>query len=163
MLIRPYHAEDCPVLLDLFRDTVTRVNSRDYSPEQVAVWVGCADPARWKRTLAQHVTLVAEMEGVVVGFGDIDPEMGYLDRLYVHADYQRMGIAAALCDRLEPLSKTGQVTSDVSLTAQPFFLARGYRIVRRQMVERLGVLLLNAVMVRQLDSPVKPASGAQNI
>lgn len=153
MLIRRYHAEDCPVLLDLFRDTIMRVNCRDYSPEQVQVWAGCANPERWEKTLAEHVTLVAEIDGVIVGFGDIDPEKGYLDRLYVHADYQRMGIASALCDRLESLSQTGEVFSEVSLTAEPFFRARGYRIVRRQQVERMGVLLPNAVMVRCLDDP----------
>ncbi len=71
--------------------------------------------------------------------------------MYVHADFQRMGIAAALCDRLEPLSQTGEVFSEVSLTAEPFFQARGYNVVRRQQVERMGVLLPNAVMVRRLD------------
>lgn len=152
MLIRRYHSKDCPVLLDLFRDTVSKVNSRDYSPEQIAAWLGGVDPDRWEKTLAQHLTLVAEIDGKVVGFGDIDPATGYLDRLYVHADYQRMGIAAALCDRLESLSKTGEVYSDVSITAEPFFIARGYRIVRRQQVERLGVLLPNAVMVKRLDN-----------
>ena len=153
MLIRRYHAEDCPVLLDLFRDTIMRVNCRDYSPEQVQVWAGCANPERWEKTLAEHVTMVAEIDGVIVGFGDIDPEKCYLDGLYVHADYQRMGIASALCDRLEPLSQTGEVFSEVSLTAEPFFRARGYRVVRRQQVERMGVLLPNAVMVRRLDDP----------
>lgn len=78
MQIRPYHPKDCLVLLELFRDTIVRVNCRDYSPEQVAVWAGCADPARWEKTLAEHVTLVAEIDGVVVGFGNIDPEKGYL-------------------------------------------------------------------------------------
>lgn len=155
MKIRPYHAEDCPVLLELFRGTVYNVNSRDYSPEQVAAWVGCVDPARWAVTLAEHVTLVAEIDGVVVEFGDIVPETGYLDRLYVHCDYQRRGIAAALCDRLEPLSRTGEVYSDVSVTAEPFFAARGYQVVRRQLVERCGVLLPNCKMLRKLTSSIE--------
>ena len=137
-------------MLDLFRNTVRNVNSRDYSPEQIAAWVDCVDPERWQITLAQHLTLVAELDGVVVGFADIVPETGYLDRLYVHCDYQRLGIATALCDRLEPLSQTGKVFSDVSVTAEPFFAARGYQVVRRQLVERRGVLLPNCVMLRKL-------------
>ena len=35
----------------------------------------------------------------IVGFRDMD-STGYLDRLYVHKDYQKKGIAAAICDRL---------------------------------------------------------------
>ena len=143
MKIRPYHAEDCPVLLELFRGTVYNVNSRDYSPEQVAAWVGCVDPARWAVTLAEHVTLVAEIDGVVVGFGDIVPETGYLDRLYVHCDYQRRGIAAALCDRVEPLSRTGGGYSDVSVAAAAVFAGRGDKGVRRPLGEGGGVLLAN--------------------
>ena len=104
------------------------------------------------RSFLEHFCLVAEENKKIIGFGDID-KTGYLDRLYVHADYQRMGIASALCDRLEPLSQTGEVFSEVSLTAEPFFRARGYRVVRRQQVERMGVLLPNAVMVRRLDDP----------
>lgn len=48
-----------------------------------------------------HHTLVAVEDGCAVGFGDIDSNTGYLDRLYVHKDHQGMGIATALCDRLE--------------------------------------------------------------
>ena len=148
--LRLYRSQDCPVLLDLFRNTVRNVNSRDYSPQQIAAWIECVDPERWQITLAQHLTLVAELDGVVVGFADIVPETGYLDRLYVHCDYQRLGIATALCNRLEPLSQTGKVFSDVSVTAEPFFAARGYQVVRRQLVERCGVLLPNCVMLRKL-------------
>lgn len=73
---------------------------------------------------------------------------GYLDRLYVHADHQRQGIATALCDRLEQ-SVPGPFTTHASITAKPFFEKRGYTVVKEQAVERHGVLLTNFVMVKK--------------
>ena len=85
------------------------------------------------------------MEGdTIIGFGDID-KTGYLDRLYVHADYQKKGAAAAICSRLEQ-AVSGKITTHASITARPFFEKRGYRVVREQQVERKGVFLTNFVM-----------------
>ena len=36
--LRPYRPNDAPALLALFRDTIRRVNSRDYSRAQIAAW-----------------------------------------------------------------------------------------------------------------------------
>ena len=72
------------------------------------------------------------------------------DRLYVHKDHQRKGIAAALCDALEAAAKPGRIYTHASLTARPFFLARGYKELRRQTVERLGVKMDNFVMEKRL-------------
>ena len=36
--LRPYRTADAAELLALFKDTIRRVNSRDYSPEQIAAW-----------------------------------------------------------------------------------------------------------------------------
>lgn len=49
--------------------------------------------------MQEHFSLVAIEAGMIVGFGDID-STGYVDRLYVHKDYQRKGIATAICDML---------------------------------------------------------------
>ena len=87
---------------------------------------------------------MAELDGVIAGFGDID-ETGYLDRLYVHKDYQRRGVAAALCDAMER-TVPGKIVTHASITARPFFEGRGYTVVRAQQVERQGVLLTNYVM-----------------
>ena len=35
MFLRPYDPADAPALLALFRDTIRRVNSRDYNPDQI--------------------------------------------------------------------------------------------------------------------------------
>ena len=82
--------------------------------------------------------------GVIVGFGDMCPN-GYPDRLYVHRDFQRHGTARAICDELERFAG-GRVTTHASITAKPFFLNRGYRVVREQEVIRRGVAMKNYVM-----------------
>lgn len=132
----------------LFHGTVHTVNAGDYTPDQLRAWApGTVDLAAWDASLSAHHALVAE-EGVVVGFGDIDAA-GYLDRLYVHKDYQRRGIGAALCTALEQAVSVGCITVHASITAKPFFLHRGYRVVRQQRVQRGAAALTNYVMEKR--------------
>ena len=136
------------LLAQLFYDTVHTINARDYSPEQLQAWApGLPDLEQWDRSFLEHTAYVAEAEGIVAGFGDMDGT-GYLDRLYVHKDYQGKGIATALCDRLESAVQ-GRIVTHASVTAKPFFEKRGYRTVKEQQVERRGILLTNYVMEKQ--------------
>lgn len=149
MLLREYRPGDCREMAALFYDTVHTVNARDYTPEQLDAWAGGpVDLDAWDRSFRAHTTLVAVANGHIVGFGDIAGD-GYLDRLYVHKDWQGRGVATALCDRLEA-AVPGPVTTHASITARPFLERRGYRVVRPQQVERRGVLLTNYVMVLPL-------------
>ena len=146
MRIRRYEPADTDALLDLFYQTVHSVCRGDYTPVQLDAWAdGAPDREAWARSLARNYALVAEEDGEIVGFGDID-DSGYLDRLYVHRAHQRRGIATALCDRLEAHAAGRAVTVHASITARPFFEARGYRVLRAQRVERHGVALCNFVM-----------------
>ena len=83
--------------------------------------------------------------GIIVGFGDID-FTGYLDRLYVHKDYQNQGIATAICDELECNFNESKVSTHASITARPFFEKRGYKVIKKQNVERSGGVLQNYIM-----------------
>ena len=98
----------------------------------------------WNQSFQEHFTIVAVDNNLIVGFGDID-KTGYLDRLYIHSDYQRQGIAAAICDQLEQ-AVPGTIVTHASITARPFFEKRGYIIVKKQEVERQGIFLTNYVM-----------------
>ena len=146
MFLRPYRSADCPALAELFYDTVHTVCAGDYTPEQLAAWApGAADPAAWDASFLAHRTLVAVEGETPVGFADMD-ESGYLDRLYVHRDFLRRGIAAALCDALEASAAAKTFTTHASHTARPFFEHQGWRVIREQTVFRRGVALNNFVM-----------------
>lgn len=145
MELRRYQQSDCEELTELFYNTVHTVNAKDYTKEQLDVWAtGQADLAKWNQSLQEHYSVVAVENGVIVGFGDID-KTGYLDRLYVRADYQGKGIATAICDKLEQAVQ-GDITTCASITAKPFFEKRGYIVVKEQRVKRLGVFLTNFCM-----------------
>ena len=144
MIIREYISSDCERLAELFFQTVHTVNAKDYIKEQLNVWAtGNVDLSVWNNSFLEHYTLVALENNVIVGFGDID-NTGYLDRLFVHKDYQSQGIATALCDRLE--AGFDRVTTHASITAKQFFMNRGYRLIKEQQVVRNGISLANYVM-----------------
>lgn len=163
MKLRKYVSEDCAFLAALFYDTVHTVNAADYTKAQLDVWTtGQVDLQAWNVSFLNHHTIVAEADGVITGFGDMD-DTGYLDRLYVHKAYQRRGVASAICDALETAyaaktletaGKKGEAvpvcfTTHASITARPFFEARGYSVICSQQVERQGILLTNYVMEKR--------------
>lgn len=148
MYIREYKPSDCECLAELFYQTVHSVNAMDYTEKQLNVWAtGSVDLKKWNKSFLEHHTIVAISNNEIVGFGDID-KSGYLDRLYVHKDFQKQGIASAICDELENSVKEKHITTHASITAKPFFQNRGYRVIREQEVIRQGISLTNYVMMK---------------
>lgn len=146
MKLRKYKTSDCEKLAMLFYQTVHCINSKDYTQTQISAWAsGAVDLAAWDKSFKSHYTVVACKNDLIVGFGDIDKN-GYLDRLFVHKDYQRQGIASAICEKLENFALHKKITVFASITAKPFFERRGYRLIREQQVSRDGVLLTNFLM-----------------
>lgn len=148
MEVRTYQEEDLEEILALFYNTVHTINAKDYNVKQRTAWAdGNPDKTKWNKSLLQHYTIVAIEQGRIVGFGDIDSQQ-YLDRLYIHKEMQRTGVATAICDKLEEQAAGRSITVHASITAKPFFEHRGYQIKKEQQVERHGVLLTNYVMVK---------------
>ena len=154
--LRLYRPQDLEGLIQLFYETVHGVNLGDYSPAEVDAWVPSpesVDRAAWGESLAAHYTVVAEREGQLLGFGDMD-STGYFDRLYVHRDFQGRGVATSIAHALEGFAHglgAQRVTVHASRTARPFFERRGYRMLYAQQVERRVVLLENFAMELALE------------
>lgn len=152
MRIRPYDPADGPTLTTLFRDTVRRVDSRDYSPEQIRAWAPDEFPPEWARKFAERFTLVAEADGQVVGFGELDPD-GHINRFYVHADCQGRGVGRALLAALEAeAARRGlhRLYTEASITARPFFERLGFATLAAQEVECRGEQFVNFRMEKGL-------------
>ncbi|MDD6797220.1 MAG: GNAT family N-acetyltransferase [Clostridia bacterium] len=149
MFLRRYNTSDCEFLAELFYQTVHNVNAKDYTKEQLDVWAtGNVNLNEWDNSFLEHFTIVAIKNDIIVGFGDIDKN-GYFDRLYVHKDYQRQGIASAICDELEQWVNANKIVTHASITAKTFFEQRGYRVIKEQQVIRNGISLTNYVMEKQ--------------
>lgn len=145
MIIREYQSADCKELTELFYNTVHTVNAKDYTKEQLDVWAtGQINLEKWNQSLQEHFSIVVVDDDVIVGFGDID-KTGYLDRLFVHSDYQGKGIATSICNQLEAAVQ-GNIVTYASITARPFFENRGYIVIKEQQVVRQGISLTNFIM-----------------
>lgn len=153
MHLRPFTAADLRAIVTLYTNTIHHINSRDYTPEQIAVWSPPeADWARWQRRFDGLRTLVAEQDGQILGFTAFTPE-GYLDFLFVHHEHQRQGVARALVTAAETeLRERGlrRVTTHASITARPFFEALGYVLLEQRWFEKDGVTLTNYAMDKDL-------------
>lgn len=151
MILREYKPSDCTIMARLFYDTVHTVNAKDYTNEQLDVWAtGDVDLEVWDRSFLAHITVIAEIEDKIIGFVDMD-NTGYLDRLYIHKDFQRRGIAYLLVNELERRARNTGLSNFktyASITAKPFFEKQGYTVEKETMAVREGILLLNYQMVK---------------
>jgi ribosomal protein S18 acetylase RimI-like enzyme len=153
MIIREYHESDTEMIMNLFYETVHKINIRDYTPEQVKAWTGeKMDYEFWHKRLQMKLPYVAEKNGEIVGFAELEAD-GHIDCFYCHYQYQHQGIGSKLLKHLENIAKSQEnqrLYAEVSITAKPFFQKHGFTVVREQQVERRGVLFTNYLMEKNL-------------
>lgn len=153
MEFREYKNTDLHAVMDLFYVTVHEVNKNDYSEEQLdAIAPKDANEYHWEKSLEKNHTIVVEEDDKLIAFGNIG-KTGYLDRLYVHPDYLRKGIASKLVEELEGYAKKHgshviNVTS--SITSKAFFESKGYAVIEEQINERRGERLLRYLMEKKI-------------
>jgi putative acetyltransferase len=151
--IRDYERGDAVTIVRLFYDTIHSVNLRDYSIEQVQAWAPeTPDPEIWHNRMIANQTLVAEQDGELLGFAELEPE-GHVDMFYCRSDVVGRGIGRRLYAALEAKAVAmglPRVSADVSITAQPFFTRCGFHVIQQQIVIRRGISLTNFKMEKTL-------------
>ncbi|WP_060981444.1 GNAT family N-acetyltransferase [Vibrio splendidus] len=152
--IRNYKASDDKALWEIFFHTVRNVNVRDYSQQQVEAWAPSSfDFALWQKRMNGLQPFVAELDGCVVGYTDLQPN-GLIDHFFCHHEYQRKGVGKALMEHVFTVGRVRGVSryfSEVSITARPFYEHLGFKVVNEQEVEMRGVKLTNYVMEKVVE------------
>jgi putative acetyltransferase len=151
--LRPFLAEDTPVLAAIFAASIEELTGDDYSEAQQEAWASAVeDEEKFGKRLASELTLVATLQNSPVGFAALKgPD--HIDMLYVHPGAVGQGVAAMLCDALEKLAGARGAKNlmvDASDNATEFFLKRGYVAMQRNTVTINGEWLANTTMQKTL-------------
>lgn len=154
MIIRNYRDSDAPLLWQLYFNTVRKVNSQHYSPEQVAAWAPRHfDPQLWQARMAALEPFVGEIDGVIVGYTDLQSD-GLIDHFFCHHAYQGCGVGSALMSHIFKVGKACHITryySNVSITARGFYELMGFEVVQAQKVQIRGQTLDNYLMQKRVE------------
>lgn len=155
MKIRRYHQGEEEALWSLLYHTVHKVNGKDYSQAQVEAWAPFEwDILQWKKRLLRTNPFVAEENGQLVGFADLEHN-GHIDSFYCAHNWQRKGVGSALLNAIEQMAKSqgiSRVFAEASITAKGFFLSKGFSVEGEQAVSLRGEQFINYAVSKLISS-----------
>ena len=129
--IRIAEEKDIKRITQLFYETITSVNRKDYLEEQIKVWADNAKNLKmWTDAIKEQYFLVSEIDFTIYGFASLDKNRG-VDFMYIHQYFQGKGVATQLLSAIESKAiELGftEIWTDSSITAKPFFMKKGFVI-----------------------------------
>lgn len=145
---------DLNEMQELFIQTIQSVCKNDYNPDQIKAWSsGVENTKRWIDVIETQFVLLVIIQDKIAGFGTLK-DNNYIDFFFIHKDFQRQGIAQKILNQLEPEAKNHHskiITSDVSITAKPFFKKNGFFVKAEQKNIVSGVEIINYKMEKELN------------
>ena len=155
--VRPATAADADMILRVHHDSVRILCAADYSPQQIAAWIGQEDDPDWlaKRiAMPRSLIVVAELYGSVAGFAERwEDQVG---AVYVHPFHTRRGVGSLMLRQLEQSALSEgfvMLYVDASVTAELFYRAGGFDVVSRGThAFRDGTTIASVKMCKRLKS-----------
>jgi putative acetyltransferase len=133
---RTANRNEWPAILAIHRRAIHETAADDYSAEVLAAWGPPIVGSQLERFDAKlqrgQIIIAAEVDGAIAGFGEIAPDKNQLVAVYVSPDYSRQGVGTAILAELERVSVERGLSflqMGASLTAVPFYKARGFQVL----------------------------------
>jgi putative acetyltransferase len=120
--------KDASRLYDVRRRSIEELAPPTMPAAEAQTWASQLTLSGMERKLRELEVWVAELDGVVAGWGAIRGDM--LEGLYTAPEFAGQGVGAGLLDRLEGLMREREFRSvrlEASTNARAFYLRRGYR------------------------------------
>ncbi len=155
MRIRNYVEKDAERLVTIFLQAVAVTGSKDYSPEQISVWLSQAPSAEQVNTrcLDGRSTFVAvNQKDEPVAFIDLEMD-GHIDLLYALPEVSGQGIVTQLYNHLEKFARDAGLEilyTEASEAARHFFTRQGFDSLHLRQLEIAGVPIHNYAMRKLL-------------
>ena len=154
MQIRDAVSTDMDALADVFFRAVREGALGPYTVEQCSAWVPSRPTgAYWATRMAGLDAVVAEQDGVILGFMAWNPKDGDLDLAFVLPEQRGQGVSDALYAIIENRARGYQIRrlhTHASHLAKPFFLRQGWTALRENTVTLQGVVLTTWIMEKSL-------------
>ena len=125
--------DDTAVLFEVRRRSILELAPPKMPVADAEAWARKLAPAGMERKLRDLEIWIAELDGVVAGWGAIHGD--FLEGLYTAPEYAGQGVGVGLLDRLEALMRGRGfevVRAEASTNAKGFYLRRGYRVTGPQ-------------------------------
>jgi GNAT superfamily N-acetyltransferase len=166
MEIRTAIAADVDGIMAAHLSAIVQICASAYKPEEITAWTaGGKDPERYLPGIVEGRFSVALIEGVVVGFCDLDVGQAEVRGLFVHAGYTGRGIGRALLNRAEGRALRAGVRRlrvDSTTNAIGFYRALGFVLDEMSLFRlRSGVCLPCGVMHKELEVEVATSESSQ--
>jgi putative acetyltransferase len=134
---RPATLDDAAALFDLRRRSILELAAPGLPAGEAEAWAAKLTLAGMEQKLRELEIWVAELDGVVAGWGAIRGET--LEGLYTAPQFAGRGVGSSLLSWLEGLMMArgvAAVHAEASSNARQFYLRRGYRMSGPQTADR---------------------------
>lgn len=144
--LREFRPNDAEEMVELYKRSITQLAEKDYSPEQIIVWLSVApkaDAFMAKYLDGRYTVIAVDGDDQIAGFSDLESD-GHIDLFYVCPNHARRGIGREMLTHIvstaEELS-ISKLYAEASETALSSFLRQGFEELSRR------DLLINGVEI----------------
>lgn len=166
--IIPYHKGYATAVSHLYHQAVQAIDETHYSKAQKDAWSQAPRSGyHWHKRLTRSQAWLAvdtqRLQGglpLCVGFVNVETHYrsrGYIDSLYVHPDYQGLGVGTELVRHLEDWAYSQAIETlsvDASCLSRPLFIARGFTLRHKCYQEKLGQVFMAYYLVKSMSHGV---------
>lgn len=151
LLIRRATLDDRQAIYEIQRSAILETCRRSYPEEDVTVWAGLLSPDSY-HAIRDRYFVVAEREGRIEGFGQLNEQEGEVEAIYVSPSASGRGAGSAILQHLEERARQcglKELKVRSTLNAESFYARHGYQHLALTRYRLVPSLMLNCVEMRK--------------